>query len=130
MTFPVVFHRWFSGFCMATVSPVCNGERLWLCLLYLSTILVFRWWRSSSRRCAPASPSVGAYRRSASVQGLLPANTMRHPSGQHTGAFSVGHVQTFYNNRKSMPSLLQSGARQVTLLMSNVVTLFFLLSSL
>ena len=25
MTFPVVFHWWFSGLCMATVSPVCNG---------------------------------------------------------------------------------------------------------
>ena len=28
MTFPVVFHQWFSGLCMVTVLPVCNGERL------------------------------------------------------------------------------------------------------
>ena len=38
MTFPVVFHGWFSGLYMATVSLVCNGERLWVCLLYLSVV--------------------------------------------------------------------------------------------
>ena len=52
MTFPVVFHWWFSKLCMATVLPVCNGGRLWVCLLYLSTILLFWWWRSSLRCCA------------------------------------------------------------------------------
>ena len=56
------------------------------------------------------------------LKNLLPANTMHHPLELHTGAFSVGHVQYFCNNRKPMPSLLQSGARQVTLLMSKVVT--------
>ena len=50
---------------------------------------------SNDQAIAAASPSMGAYRRSASVQNLLPANTMCHPSGQHTGAFSVGHVQCF-----------------------------------
>ena len=42
MTFLLVFHWWFSGLCMATVSPVCIGRRLWVCLLYLSTILLFQ----------------------------------------------------------------------------------------
>ena len=43
MAFPVVFHWWFIGLCMATVLSVCNGERLWVCLLYLFTILLFQW---------------------------------------------------------------------------------------
>ena len=42
MTFPVVFHGWFIGLCMATVSAVCNGGRLWVYVLYLSTILLFQ----------------------------------------------------------------------------------------
>ena len=79
---------------------------------------------SSAQAIAAASPSIGACWHSASVQNLLPANTMHHPSEQHTGAFSVGHMQYFCNNRKPMPSLLQSGARQVTLLMLKVVTPF------
>ena len=81
---------------------------------------------SSARAIAAASPSIGAYRLSASVQNLLPANTMYHPSEQHTGVFFflAGHVQYFCNNRKPMPSLLQSRARQVTLFMSKVVTPF------
>ena len=54
MTFLVVFHRWFSELCMATVLPVCN-EKLWVCLLYLSTILVFQWWRKSSSQCCAAA---------------------------------------------------------------------------
>ena len=40
MTFPVVFHWWISGLCMATVLPVCNGGRVWVCLLYLSKVSV------------------------------------------------------------------------------------------
>ena len=80
---------------------------------------------SNDQAIAAASPSMGAYRRSASVQNLLPANTMCHPSGQHTGAFSVGHVQCFCNSRKPIPSLLQSGAKQVVLFLSKVVTPFF-----
>ena len=68
---------------------------------------------------------MGTYQPSASVQNLLPANTMRHLLGQHTGAFSVGHEQCFCNSRKPMPSLLQSASRQVILLMSKVVMPFF-----
>ena len=52
--FPVVFHRRLSGFWMVTVSPACNGHRLWVCLLYLSTNLALRFWRINSRRCAAA----------------------------------------------------------------------------
>ena len=48
--FPVVFHQQLSGFWMVTVSPACNGHRLWVCLLYLSTNLTLRLWRISSRR--------------------------------------------------------------------------------
>ena len=76
---------------------------------------------SSAQVIAVALLSIGAYQHSVSVQNLLPANT----SGQHTGAFSVRPMQYFCNNRKPMPSLLQSGARQVTLLMSKLVTSFF-----
>ena len=50
---------------------------------------------------------------------------MCHLSGQHSGAFSVGHVQCFCNSRKPIPSLLQSGAKQVVLFISKVVTPFF-----
>ena len=57
MTFSVLLHWWFSGFCMITVTLVCNRKRLWVCLLYLSTIWVFRWWWSSSRHCAAATHS-------------------------------------------------------------------------
>ena len=42
----------------------------------------------------------------------------------HTVHTLVGCMQYFCNNRKPMLSLLQSGARQVTLLMSTVVTPF------
>ena len=80
---------------------------------------------SSAQVIAAASPSIGAYWCSALVQNLLPANKMCHPSRQHISTFSVGHVQYFCNYRKPMPSLLQSGARQVTLLMSKMVTTFF-----
>ena len=52
--FPVVFHRQLNGFWMVTVSPACNGHRLWVCLLYLSTNLALRLWRISSGRCATA----------------------------------------------------------------------------
>ena len=80
---------------------------------------------SSAQAIAAASLSIGAYWHSALVQNLLSANTMCHPLGQHTGAFLVGHVQYFCNNRKPMPSLLQSGTKQVTLLMLKVVMPFF-----
>ena len=78
---------------------------------------------SSAEAIAAASPSIDAYRHTASVQNL-PSNTMRHASGQYTGTFSMVHAQCFCNSRKPMPSLLQSGVRLVILLMSKVVTPF------
>ena len=80
---------------------------------------------SSAQAITAALPLMSTYWHSVSVQNLLPANTMHHSSGQHTGAFSVGHVQCFCNSRNPMLFLLQLGARQVTLLMPKVVTSFF-----
>ena len=37
-------------------------------------------------------------------------------------ALSIAHVQCFWRSKNPMPSLLQSGAKQVTLLISNVET--------
>ena len=71
---------------------------------------------------AAASPSIGAYLVSASLQNLDPAKTSFHPSGQQTGALSIEQEQYFCNKRKPIPCLLQSGARQVTLSRSNVDT--------
>ena len=79
---------------------------------------------SNAQAIAAALPSIGAYQCFASVQNLLPANTMCHPSGQPTGGLSVEHLQCFCNSMKPISSLLQSGVRQVTLLVSNVVTPF------
>ena len=42
---------------------------------------------SNAHVIAAASPSIGAYLRSASMQNLLPKNIRRQPSGQQTGAF-------------------------------------------
>ena len=64
---------------------------------------------SSAQAIAAASPLMNAYQCSASVQNLLPANTMHHPSGQHSEVFWVRHMQCFCNRRKPMPSLFQSG---------------------
>ena len=75
---------------------------------------------SNAHAIATASPSIGAYLHSASMQNLLPANIRRQPSGQQTGALSVVHMQYFCCSRKPIPSLLQSGARQVTQFFSNV----------
>ena len=69
---------------------------------------------------ATASPSIGAYLISASIQNLLPANIRCHPSRQQTGALLVAHEQCFCNRKKSIPSLLQSGAWQVMQFFSNV----------
>ena len=69
---------------------------------------------SNTHTIAAALPSIGAYLCSASMQNLLLANIKRQPSGQQTGALSVMHMQYFYSSRKPIPSLLQSGARQVT----------------
>ena len=57
MIFPIVFHLWLSGLLIATVSPARNGGRLWVYLLYLSTIFALRWWRISSQRCAATTHS-------------------------------------------------------------------------
>ena len=46
--FPVVFHWRLNGLWIATVSPACGRQRLWLYLLYPSTILALWWWRISS----------------------------------------------------------------------------------
>ena len=69
---------------------------------------------SNAHAIAAASPSIVAYLRLASMQNLLPANIRGQPSGQQIGALSVMHMQYFCSSRKPIPSLLQSGARQVT----------------
>ena len=65
---------------------------------------------SKAHAITAASPSIGAYLLSASIQNLLPANIRCHPSGQQTGALSVVQEQCFCNRRKPIPSLLQSGS--------------------
>ena len=79
---------------------------------------------SKANSIAAASPLIGAYLLSASIQNLLPANIRCHPSGQQTGALSVVHEQCFCNRRKPIPSLLISGARQVMRFFSNVAMPF------
>ena len=82
------------------------------------------WHFSSAHAIAAASPSIGAYLLSASIQNLLLANIRCHPSGQLTGALSVAHEQCFCNRRKPIPSLLQSGVRQMMQFFSNMVMPF------
>ena len=74
---------------------------------------------SNAHAIAAASPLIGAYLHSASMQNLLPANMKCQISGQQTEALSVMHMQYFCSSRKPIPSLLQSGARQVTRFFSN-----------
>ena len=69
---------------------------------------------------AATTPSIGAYLLSAGVQNRLPVNTRRHPSEQQVGAWSLAQEQYFWRSKKSMPFLLQSGARQVVRSMSKV----------
>ena len=57
MIFPIVFHLWLCGLWIATMSPACNGERLWVYLLYLSTIFALWKWRISLWRCTAATYS-------------------------------------------------------------------------
>ena len=80
---------------------------------------------SNAHAIAAASPSIGAYLRSASVQNLLPANVGRQPSGHQIGAFSTVHWQCFCRSWKPIPSLLRSGTRQVTQSLSNITTPFW-----
>ena len=80
-------------------------------------------WHFSNAHAA--SSSIGAYLRSASVKNLLPANIRHQPSGQQFRAFSIVHWQCFCRSRKSISSLLQSQARQVTRSLSNIATLFW-----
>ena len=75
---------------------------------------------SNAHAIAATSPSIGVYLDSASMQNLMPANIRCQPSGQQTGALSVVHMQYFCSSRKPIPSLLQSGVRQVTRFFSNV----------
>ena len=42
MMVPVVVHRRFDGFWMATLSPFCSRPKLCVCLLYLSDSRTFR----------------------------------------------------------------------------------------
>ena len=70
---------------------------------------------SNAHAIAAASSSIGAYLLSVSVQNLLPAYIRCQPSEQQIGALSMVHWQCFCRSRKPIPSLLQSGARQVTL---------------
>ena len=79
---------------------------------------------SKAYAIAAASPSISAYLLSASIQNLLPANIRCHPSGQQTGALSVVQEQCFCNRSKPIPSLFQSGARQVMRFFSNVAMPF------
>ena len=79
---------------------------------------------SKAHAIVAASPSIGAYLVSASIQNLLPANIRCHPSGQQTGALSVVHEQCFCNRRMPIPSLLQSGVRQMMRFFSNVAMPF------
>ena len=80
---------------------------------------------SNAHTIAAASPSVGAYLHSASVQNLPLANSRHQPLGQQLGAFSIVHWQCSRRSRKPIPCLLQSGARQVTWSLLNVVTPFW-----
>ena len=82
------------------------------------------WHFSNAHAITAASPSIGAYLLSTSIQNLLPANIRCHPSGQQMGALSVAHEQCFCNRRKPIPSLLQSGARQVMRFFSKVAMPF------
>ena len=58
---------------------------------------------SNAHANVAASPSIGAYLHSASMQNLLPANIRCQPSGQQTGALSVVHMQYFCSSRKPFP---------------------------
>ena len=59
MIYLFVFHLRLIGLCIATVSPPCNGGRLCVYLLYLSTIFVLRWRMIFSWRCAATTHSPG-----------------------------------------------------------------------
>ena len=71
---------------------------------------------SNAHAIAAASPLIGAYLRSASMHNLLPANIRC----QQTGVLSMVYEQYFCSSRKPIPSLLQSGARQVAWSFSKV----------
>ena len=83
------------------------------------------WHFSNAYAIAAASPSIGGYLHSASVQYLLPTNIRCQPSGQQIWAFSIVYWQCFCRSRKPSPSLLQSRAKQVTQSLSNVVCLIY-----
>ena len=76
---------------------------------------------SSDKATAVASPSMGAYLDSASVKNLLPTKTSFQPSGQHMGVLRRVHLQCFCSSKNPTPSLLQSVATQVVLLVSNAI---------
>ena len=94
---------WWSVVTMRSWQPATNILHSW-----------------SAHAIATASPSIGAYLLSAGVQNRLPANTRCHPSEQQVGTLSLAQEQYFWRSKKPMPSLLQSGARQVVLSMSKI----------
>ena len=76
---------------------------------------------SSAQATASSFPSVVVlYRTSAPFVNREPTNTNFHPSLQQTGADVIGHLQYCWRRRYPIPSLHQSGCRQVGLLRSNV----------
>ena len=79
---------------------------------------------SNAHAIAAALHSIGMYLHLASMQNLLLANIRRQPSGHQTGALLVMCEKCFCRSRKSILSLLQSGARQVTQSFSNVAIPF------
>ena len=85
---------------------------------------------SNAHAIAAASPSIGVYLRSASMENLQPAKIRRQPSGQQIGALPVVHLQYFCSSKKPIPSLLQSGSKQVTRFFSNVVIPFLIKSTI
>ena len=73
---------------------------------------------------------IEAYLHLASIQNPLLANIRCQTYGQQTGALSVVHEQCFARSKKPIPSLLQSGVKQVTHCFSNVAIPFWTKSSM
>ena len=119
------------GILLRSLSPNCPFSGSWsvTTIRFGQSITNIRHF-SNTHTIAAALPLIGAYLHSASMQNLLPANIKCQPSGQQTGAFSVVHMQYFCSSRKPIPSLLQSGVRQVTRFFSNVEITFLTKSTM
>ena len=81
--------RWFY-ILLGSLSPTIPISDWWSVTITFVQPIMNMQHLSNAQAIAADSPSVGTYWCSASVQNLLPANTMRYPSGQHTRALSVG----------------------------------------